>query len=322
MPPPAAHHRLGLARACDAPSVRSASCPESLRSLGIGGIDFEGNDEGRAFPQAECRRCFPFEVEGHGFFEVGHRLIDGLALRDHSNFDAFGDIARFVTMADHGLNRLLQVCHGEPQSLGNPASQGLCLWPRIRPLAERRNPILIEQWRSGSAAASTPYAIALGIQGDQRVLSLADGRRFAFTKQPDGRFINLTDAAMQGAVITESGGIPSLRWKDGAVWTFSTPLFPFVTSPLAGMQDRNGNTITLTRSGNQVTAIAGPDGRQLTLDYDGGGRITKVTDPIGRIVQYAYDGSGNLATVTDPEGGTTRRGTGTEANGWAKHPSP
>ena len=36
------------------------------------------------------------------------------------------------------------------------------------------------------------------------------------------------------------------------------------------------------------TSITGPDGRQLTLDYDGAGRITKVTDPIGRTVQYAY----------------------------------
>lgn len=55
-----------------------------------------------------------------------------------------------------------------------------------------------------------------------------------------------------------------------------------------------------------LTAIAGPDGRQLTLDYDGANRITRVSDPIGRTVQYAYDGQGNLATVTDPEGGTTR----------------
>lgn len=58
--------------------------------------------------------------------------------------------------------------------------------------------------------------------------------------------------------------------------------------------------------GNRITARAGPDGRQLTLDYDGSNRITRVTDPIGRAVLYAYDNAGNLATVTDPEGGTTR----------------
>ena len=40
------------------------------------------------------------------------------------------------------------------------------------------------------------------------------------------------------------------------------------------------------------TSITGPDGRQLTLDYDGAGRITRVTDPIGRAVQYAYAGRG------------------------------
>ncbi len=87
-----------------------------------------------------------------------------------------------------------------------------------------------------------PYSIALGVQGDQRVVGLADGKRFTFTKQPDGRFLNLTDAAMQGAVITEPSGVPTLRWKDGAVWMFIPPQFPVLNiARLAGMQDRNGH---------------------------------------------------------------------------------
>jgi len=151
------------------------------------------------------------------------------------------------------------------------------------------------------------YHVLLGAQASQRILLLPDGRRVAFVRQPDGTYKNLVDMSFQGAVVTEPGGIPTLRWKDGASWTFGFVSGLAVnTRELTQMTDRNGNAITLTRSGNQITAITGPDGRHLTLSYDGSNRITRITDPIGRSVLYAYDGAGNLATVTDPEGGTTR----------------
>jgi len=101
----------------------------------------------------------------------------------------------------------------------------------------------------------------------------------------------------------------TLRWKDGSRWLFGVTIssaFGQVVLAVTQQIDRTGNTVTNTWSGATITAIAGPDGRALTLEYDGAGRITKVTDPIGRAVQYAYAGAGNLATVTDPEGGTTR----------------
>ena len=101
----------------------------------------------------------------------------------------------------------------------------------------------------------------------------------------------------------------TLRWKDGSRWVFSVTLnsaFGVSTLGLTQQIDRTGNAVTNTWSGANITAIAGPDGRQLLLDYDGAGRITRVTDPLGRSVLYAYAGAGTLATVTDPEGGTTR----------------
>jgi RHS repeat-associated protein len=110
-------------------------------------------------------------------------------------------------------------------------------------------------------------------------------------------------------VLTSPGGVPTLRWKDGSTWAFGVTLssqFGVTNLGLTQQRDRNGNTITNTWSGTRITTIAGPDGRQLLLDYDGSNRVTRATDPIGRTVQYAYDGQGNLATVTDPEGGTTR----------------
>jgi RHS repeat-associated protein len=163
---------------------------------------------------------------------------------------------------------------------------------------------------SGPFGRGTSHAYQSGLisEGDLRTLVLPDGRQFAFPKQSDGTFRNVTDAAMQGGLLTESGGVPTLRWKDGSIWTFGAPQFAGQTtvSFLIRQTNRTGDAVTITRTGATVTAISGPDGRQLTLDADGSGRLTKVTDPIGRQVLYAYDSVGNLATVTDPEGGVTR----------------
>lgn len=151
--------------------------------------------------------------------------------------------------------------------------------------------------------------IVMLVDGNQRVIRMGDGQRFVLTLQPDGSYRNLTDAALQGTVLTSPSGVPTLRWKDGARWVFGVTLnsaFGVSTLGLTQQIDRTGNSVTNTWSGATITAITGPDGRQLTLDYDGASRITKVTDPIGRSVLYAYAGQGTLATVTDPEGGTTR----------------
>jgi RHS repeat-associated protein len=160
---------------------------------------------------------------------------------------------------------------------------------------------------TGPFGRGTTHALQIGLlmQGNQRIVRMGDNKRFILTLQTDGTYRNTTDAMLQGAVLTESSGVPSLRWKDGARWVFGTSI-NLLTRALTQTIDRNGNTITSTWSGANITAIMGPDGRQLLLDYDGAGRITRVTDPIGRAVLYAYDGQGNLATVTDPEGGTTR----------------
>ena len=160
----------------------------------------------------------------------------------------------------------------------------------------------------GRGTTHTTQVVML-VDGNQRVIRMGDGRRFTLTLQPDGAYRNLTDAALQGTVLTSPSGVPTLRWKDGTRWVFGVTLnsaFGVSTLGLTQQIDRTGNTITNTWSGANITAITGPDGRQLLLDYDGAGRITRVTDPIGRTVLYAYDGQGNLATVTDPEGGTTR----------------
>jgi RHS repeat-associated protein len=136
---------------------------------------------------------------------------------------------------------------------------------------------------------------------EQVILVMPDLTRYAFARRADGSFQNATDPGMQGAVVTLSGSNRILRFKDGAVWTFDG------NGRLVTQQDRNGNTVMITRDGQgRVTALTEPAGRQFTFSYSGTGlQISQVSDPIGRMLRYTYDGSGRLASVTDPLGGVT-----------------
>ncbi|MCC6964953.1 MAG: hypothetical protein IT391_01545, partial [Nitrospira sp.] len=180
-----------------------------------------------------------------------------------------------------------------------------------------RLPITLTRTYQTNGALGGPFGrgtthaqeILLLVEGHQRIMRMGDGRRVVLTQQPEGSYRNLTDAAFQGAVLTSPGGVPTLRWKDGTRWVFGVTISSVFGTNVLGLTqqiDQINNAITMTWTSSRITAITGPDGRQLTLDYDGAGRITRVTDPLGRTVQYAYAGAGNLATVTDPEGGTTR----------------
>ena len=202
---------------------------------------------------------------------------------------------------------------------GDPvdAATGLLVVNKTDLVLPGRLPVALTRTYQTNGTAAGPFGrgtthstqVVMLVDGNQRALQFGDGRRVTLTLQPDGAYRNLTDGAMQGAALTSPSGVPTLRWKDGSRWVFGVTLnsaFGVSTLGLTQQIDRTGNTITNTWSGANITAIAGPDGRQLTLEYDGSGRVTRASDPIGRAVLYAYDGQGNLATVTDPEGGTTR----------------
>jgi RHS repeat-associated protein len=95
---------------------------------------------------------------------------------------------------------------------------------------------------------------------------------------------------------------------DGTIYRFS------YHGHLASIQDRFGNTLTLTRDVfstpgvpagpfGPVRRITSPGGRYIDLTYDALTRIIEATDNLGRTVSYTYDASGRLATVRDANGG-------------------
>lgn len=67
------------------------------------------------------------------------------------------------------------------------------------------------------------------------------------------------------------------------------------------MSDLNGNTLTYSYTGEQLTAVTDGAGRSLDLEYEGA-HLKPVTDPNvtpHRVVTFHYDEAGNLAEVVD-----------------------
>lgn len=75
--------------------------------------------------------------------------------------------------------------------------------------------------------------------------------------------------------------------------------------------DRNGDTITYTMSGDNLSSITDTQGRKVTFSYTssvGANLITKITDSTGRTWKYAYTsahGYAELTQYTDPAGKVT-----------------
>lgn len=179
--------------------------------------------------------------------------------------------------------------------------------------------VFTRQYRTKGTAAgpfgpgtSHTYHVLLLLQGNLRTLVLPRGNRALFPLQPDGSFRNATDPEFRGAVLTVTATGHALRFKDGTTWTFGSAIPSGVTGLsiafLIAQADRNGNTMTITRSGpaQNATTITDAASRQINVTYDLLNRVTVMQDPIERTIRYAYDGVGRLATVTDMAGGVTR----------------
>jgi YD repeat-containing protein len=120
-------------------------------------------------------------------------------------------------------------------------------------------------------------------------------------------FTTTTPGAYFNSTITYNGDGWNLVRQDGAVLIFGD------NAPLAAIQDRFGNRITLTRAGGSqtglLTQISSPNGRFIRLAYQNSQNpnvVTSATDNIGRTFTYGYDPTGRmLQTVTNPNGGIT-----------------
>jgi RHS repeat-associated protein len=95
-----------------------------------------------------------------------------------------------------------------------------------------------------------------------------------------------------------SGGYVLTR-HDQSVWTFD------VTGKLIAIADPNGNTVTLSYTGTNLSSVTAAGGRSLTITTNGQGRITGIAGPGGLATSYTYSTGGDLLTATDAAGAVT-----------------
>ena len=93
-------------------------------------------------------------------------------------------------------------------------------------------------------------------------------------------------------------GIFTLAFKTGEKYVFDTG------GRLATIEDLNDNVTRLAFTGANLTTIAAPGGRHLTLSYSGS-QIATLTDQLSRTIRYGYDAGGNLISATDADLGVT-----------------
>lgn len=145
--------------------------------------------------------------------------------------------------------------------------------------------------------------------GTGQTLTYTSGfSRERFSLQTDGTYRADRTPMLAGMIGRRNqDGSSTLRDKNGTVRSFGTDGW------LRSITDRNGNSVTIVRSGTQIQQIIEPGGRALTFQYTGGG-ISQITDPLGRTVRYTYEaspspwGNARLRTVENPAGGVTTYG--------------
>jgi len=145
--------------------------------------------------------------------------------------------------------------------------------------------------------------------GTGRTLTYTSGfSRERFSVQTDGTYRADRTPLLAGMIGRRNqDGSSTMREKNGTIRTFGSDGW------LRGITDRNGNTVTIVRSGSQIQQIIEPGGRALTFQYAGGG-ISQITDTLGRTVTYTYEneptkwGNPRLKTVINPAGGVTTYG--------------
>ncbi|NCC31915.1 MAG: RHS repeat protein, partial [Chloroflexia bacterium] len=109
--------------------------------------------------------------------------------------------------------------------------------------------------------------------------------------QPDSRY--------SGRYLAQPGDRGSLRAVDGGFRvTEADGLIQFYRDgKLQYLEDRNGNRITVTYAGEQMTVLSHSAGGALNFTYNAGGQLAAVTDQDGRQTTYGYNGA-YLTTLT------------------------
>ncbi|MBQ0720856.1 MAG: hypothetical protein KBT88_08465 [Gammaproteobacteria bacterium] len=133
-----------------------------------------------------------------------------------------------------------------------------------------------------------------------------------FKELPDGRFVS--PAGISAELLRLGDNTFELRQRFGTVLSFNannaiasisdidgnTLSFSYSGEQLSQVTDSYGRTLTLNYSGTQLSSVSDSTGRTLTYGYSGD-TLTSVTGLENALWQYGYDSLSRMLTVTDPE---------------------
>lgn len=140
------------------------------------------------------------------------------------------------------------------------------------------------------------YDVSLAVTSSTAVVTLFRGKTVTF-KQSGGAWKLSSNEQRPFQLIAAGSGYQFLDPTSNTIYSFNS------SGALTALQDRNGNSLTVTPGPSGPTQVADGLGRTLTFTYTGT-NLTKVQDQAGRSVTFAYT-SGNLTSWTNANGKTT-----------------
>ena len=175
---------------------------------------------------------------------------------------------------------------------------------------------------------TNPYDLRLwsGAGAAEANLIMPDGQRIHFERTTPGS--GYSDGVYKSTSTPGPFFASTLKYApgaNGAYWHLELTngmTYVFGVGRLLEVRDSHGSTLTITRSGEDVTQITSPHGRWVKFSYDGSNRITKIVDnegrefkytytsgrltkvetPGSRSTEYEYDGSGRMKAIVNPRG--------------------
>lgn len=167
-----------------------------------------------------------------------------------------------------------------------------------------------------TTAADTDKVVSsmVWVNGSGSRKAIASNGSTTFTT-PAGFFFTMTKQANGTFLVSE---------KSGLKYTFESKSVPSPapaddTAAYAGrarlvsIQDRNGNTLTLSYAaatgcaGTYVCKVTDDLNRSLTFTYNSAGRLDTIADWTGRKWQYGYDATGNLTSFKNPRASVNKQ---------------
>lgn len=113
-----------------------------------------------------------------------------------------------------------------------------------------------------------------------------------FIELPDGTYA--APPSINAELLDNGNNTFSLLERFGTRLDFNTD------DKISQCSDVDGNTMSFTYTGGNLSSVQDAFGRSLTLTYTGA-QLTSVADSSGRSVSYGFDANGDLVSYTDPE---------------------